>query len=365
MMAAEDDTASGSQAAGTEDKNKLTEQQQQQQQQQQIPAQEQSGAEPAPAPTGTTDLLLESEEDARRQEEARAAALATRPFAEQMANVCGNLQLKSQAAEAARYLLNRLMIARAAEVAVYPSIIELLSKVIADGPGMPAAGAAMMVLAQLCLVPESRARVRAEASLLPVVRYLALAAEPEKSANAEAAALLLMNVASDRLARRGLVTAGALEMLVALLQVRVYLVFVRTQAAPLVMRSFCSSNRWLQASYLALPCHAMITKQKVTAHTGAMAGYLAGALTVMVVTDETGRVQQRFVDGGGIEAACKALAERPRNDTERGTLRLRMLLAELCRVNKSWEVRTHQAAAGFSSQIVGGATAPLSARGGP
>jgi hypothetical protein len=45
-------------------------------------------------------------------------------------------------------------------------------------------------------------------------------AEPDRAANAEAAALLLANVAGDKLARRALVAAGALEALVALLQVR-------------------------------------------------------------------------------------------------------------------------------------------------
>jgi hypothetical protein len=49
-------------------------------------------------------------------------------------------------------------------------------------------------------------------------RYLALA-EPERAANAEAAALLALNLASDRLARRALVAAGAVEALVGLLQV--------------------------------------------------------------------------------------------------------------------------------------------------
>ncbi|GBF95262.1 hypothetical protein Rsub_08293 [Raphidocelis subcapitata] len=89
---------------------------------------------------------------------------------------------------------------------------------------------------------------------------------------------------------------------------------------------------------------------RLTSHNGPLACHVSGALMVLLVADDHGcaRAQQRFVDGGGIEAVCLALAGRPRADTGRGTLRLRLLLAELCRANKAWEARTYQAAAELS-----------------
>lgn len=49
-------------------------------------------------------------------------------------------------------------------------MIPLLGKAIADGPALPAAGGAMAALARMCVVPDTRARVRAEVPLAPVVR---------------------------------------------------------------------------------------------------------------------------------------------------------------------------------------------------
>ncbi len=88
----------------------------------------------------------------------------------------------------------------------------------------------------------------------------------------------------------------------------------------------------------------------MTAHASPLSSHLSGALMVLVVTDDGGgRVQQRFVGAGGIEAACRALSDRPRGDAGPSMPRLRLLLAELCRLNKGWEARAHQAASDLSS----------------
>jgi hypothetical protein len=84
-----------------------------------------------------------------------------------------NRQLRPRAAEAARYLVRLLDSGRAPEAASLPGLVGLLGRVVADGPGLPAAGAAMAALARLCAAPGGRARVRAEASLVPVVRCVA------------------------------------------------------------------------------------------------------------------------------------------------------------------------------------------------
>lgn len=78
--------------------------------------------------------------------------------------------MKSQTAPAVRHLLH-LLDTRSSEIASYPNIVDLLGRAISEGPAMPAAGAAMAVLARMSLVPETRARVRAEAALLPVIRW--------------------------------------------------------------------------------------------------------------------------------------------------------------------------------------------------
>jgi hypothetical protein len=78
-------------------------------------------------------------------------------------------QLKSRAAEAARHLA-RLQEARPDDVAAHPGLFPLLSRVLSEGPGLPAAGAAMAVLARASLAPAGRARVQAGVSLAPVVR---------------------------------------------------------------------------------------------------------------------------------------------------------------------------------------------------
>jgi hypothetical protein len=79
------------------------------------------------------------------------------------------VQLKSRAAEAARYLA-RLQEAHPDDVAANPGLVPLLSRVMGEGPGLPAAGAAMGVLARICLTPQGRARVQAGAALSPAVR---------------------------------------------------------------------------------------------------------------------------------------------------------------------------------------------------
>lgn len=227
-------------------------------------------------------------------------------------------QLKSHAAEAVRYL-GRLLESRPADVASQPGLFDLLSKIISDGPALPAAGSAMAALARLCLEPGPRARVRTEAACItPVVRYGALPgncikcnlpcanalpgrqalprsttrtpvsslthctetvrspsanrylslAELSKSANAEAAALLVANLASDRLARRALVAAGAVEALLTLLQ------------------------------------------KLEGAHASALACYVAAGLMVLATAEEGGRGAARFVEAGGIEVACQVCGWR-------------------------------------------------------
>lgn len=117
----------------------------------------------------------------------------------------------------------------------------------------------------------------------------------------------MQNAASDRLARRALLAGGAVEALLA----------------------------------------ALRKAGGGAAGGGALAAAAAGALMALTAADEGGgRGAQRFVDAGGIEAACAALAARPRAERGAGALRLRVLLAEVARAGGgTWEARVHTAAA--------------------
>jgi hypothetical protein len=153
--------------------------------------------------------------------------------------------------------------------------------------------------------------------------------------------------------------------------------------------------------------------QKLRAHSGTLAAHAAGAL-VALIADGGSAAQQRFVECGGVEAVCavggagvsgvclcwnagrtlepaeqrdgvmckhgfprsrgrrrarrcrppctQALADRPRNDAGRSTLRLRLVLAEVSRASKAWEARVHQAAADAASPAAAGVPSlPLAA----
>lgn len=85
------------------------------------------------------------------------------------------MQLKSsahQAADQLRALLKHGGSDGVDELLASP-VPQLLVQIVRDGPGLPAAGSAMHVLAVLGLSADGRARLRVEGGLPTVVKYVA------------------------------------------------------------------------------------------------------------------------------------------------------------------------------------------------
>ena len=331
-------------------------------------------AQPSAAPL-LRSSAAEAEEEAKRQEDARAALLASRPFAEQLATVVASLQQQQQqqqqqapeqqaaapplpamsAAEAMRHMA-RLFDAQPQSVAAHPGIAALLAAVAAAaGATAPTSATAMTLLTRMSLDADGRAGVRAEAlpALMPHIIGLFKLAASAAAADAtvlsppadclEAAALLAANVASDRLARRALVAAGAVEALVGAL------------AATGPGRPLGAAHAGPLACHLAGALMVLLTADSDCGG-AASGGSGAGGSSSSSSSSSSGggtcaRARRAFVAAGGIEVACRALAERPRADGGRGTLRLRLLLAELAHADAdgAWEARLHRVASEMAS----------------
>eukprot|EP00775_Hariotina_reticulata_P009419 gene9419-9584_t len=230
---------------------------------------------------------------------ANLQTLLRRPFGDALKEILTSLQLKSsahQAADQLRALLKHGGSDGIEELLASP-VPQLLVQIVRDGPGLPAAGSAMHVLAVLALSADGRARLRVEGGLPAVVKFLAVPGTLQKP-NAEPALLLVQNAACDKQCRQLMRKMDAVQVLLELLQ----------QAA------------WLR-------------------HHNELSAPIAGALTNLVVTESGGShsggsdavamVKQSFVKAGGIEVTCKALAEWGRASATPATARLRLLLADV------------------------------------
>jgi hypothetical protein len=88
---------------------------------------------------------------------------------------CFARQLKSsahQAADQLRALLKQHGGSDGIDELLMSPVPQLLAQIVRDGPGMPAAGSAMHVLAVLALRPDGRARLRVDDVLPAVVKYV-------------------------------------------------------------------------------------------------------------------------------------------------------------------------------------------------
>lgn len=156
-------------------------------------------------------------------------------------------------------------------------------------------------------------------------RYLSLAdpAGELGAPNAEPAALLIANAAADALARRALVAAGAVEGLVGLLQVWHNPAVRRGPAACVAARvpaqKTLAHGAIMRASTArkCLGSGRQRTKhtpswttggrpQRFTDLSSLLACHMAAALVALVAMAEPGSgAQRRFVQAGGVEAACQ------------------------------------------------------------